>query len=314
MSNVLLLQILVWVSYIYIIGIYAYRTVKYAKMPVHLRWELYPLPHEKGREYGGSYFEEPEWWTKPPQRSLIRDIIFMVKDYLFFVEYFRRNRGYWSVLYLWHISFYLIIGFHILVAFSALTLLAGLTISAESASILGIVLYYLALISGAGAFILGCIGSIGMLIKRLTDLDLRNFASPRHYFSYLFYLAVFLSGLIAWVFFDPTFSLYREFYRSVATFSAVELDPALVVHAVLFALFLFYMPFTKALHYATKIIAFFAIRWNDIPNFRGSELEQRIQKLLGHTVSWSAPHIQSGKKWSEVATEVQYPDKMGENK
>jgi len=41
-----------------------YRVVKAMRMPVHLRWDLYPIP--KGprdrQRYGGSYFEETEWW------------------------------------------------------------------------------------------------------------------------------------------------------------------------------------------------------------------------------------------------------------
>ncbi len=94
------LLILVWASYLYIAGTYTYRSIKYALMPVHLRWELYPVPHEEGRKYGGSYLQEPEWWTKPRKRSLISDILFIIKDYLFFIQYLRLNKGYWSVLYL----------------------------------------------------------------------------------------------------------------------------------------------------------------------------------------------------------------------
>ena len=307
MSSILPLQILVWVSYIYIVTVYTYRTVKCARMPMHLRWELYPLPHEKGYEHGGSYFEESEWWTKPRQRHLIKDILYMVKDYLFFFQYYTRNRGYWSVLYIWHISFYLIVGFHIVVAIGALALIADVEVSAD-ASVGGAILHYVALVSGIGAFCIGVIGSIAMLIKRLIDPDLRIFATPRHYFSYVFYLGVFLSGLIAWAFFDTDFATYREFYESVLTLGAADVDPALVVHAVFFALFLFYMPFTKALHYTTKLIAFFAIRWNDIPNLRGSDMEKKIEKLVGHPMSWAAPHIQTGKTWGEVVTQVPNED------
>ena len=34
----------------------------------------------------------------------------------------------------------------------------------------------------------------------------------------------------------------------------------------------------------------------------GGAMEQRIGRLLGEQVSWSAPHIQTGKSWAEVAT------------
>ncbi len=35
-----------------------YKALRFAAMPLHLRWELYPVAHEKGRaSYGGSYIE-----------------------------------------------------------------------------------------------------------------------------------------------------------------------------------------------------------------------------------------------------------------
>jgi nitrate reductase gamma subunit len=158
------------------------------------------------------------------------------------------------------------------------------------------------LVTGVAGFGLGCLGSIGVLIRRLVDADLRLFASAKNYFSYVFYFAVFLSGLVAWAGFDTGFAVYRDFYHAVFTFSDVEVDAALVSHAVLFAAFLFYMPSTQAMHYATKFFAFFAVRWNDAPNLRGSKVEKKIDKLLQQPVAWSAPHIQTGKTWAEVAT------------
>ena len=42
---------------VFLLG-FVVRTVRLARMPVHLRWELAPIPHEKGRgQYGGSYLE-----------------------------------------------------------------------------------------------------------------------------------------------------------------------------------------------------------------------------------------------------------------
>ena len=42
------------------------RFVMWSRMPMHLRWELYPVAHEGGgrAKYGGSYLEESDWWTK----------------------------------------------------------------------------------------------------------------------------------------------------------------------------------------------------------------------------------------------------------
>ena len=40
-----------------------YRILRIARMPAHLRWELYPVPKGTAarRRYGGSYFEASEW-------------------------------------------------------------------------------------------------------------------------------------------------------------------------------------------------------------------------------------------------------------
>jgi nitrate reductase gamma subunit len=272
--------------------------MKYARMPAHLRWELYPVPHDEGK----SYLEETDWSTKERNKNLLKDVLFIVKDYLTFFQYFKLNRAYWVVLYMWHVGFYLIVAFHGLVAIGAIAMIAGVEISAESTNVGVLILYYLTLVVGVAGFGLGCLGSIGVMIKRLVDRDLNLFASLKNYFSYVFYFFVFLSGLIAWAVYDPTFALYRDFYYGVFTFNVVPVDPALVAHAVLFAMFLFYMPSTQAMHYATKFFAYFAVRWNDAPTLKGGKAEKKIEALLGQTVTWSAPHIQTGKTWAEVAT------------
>lgn len=300
MSASLLLQLLVYASYLFIAIIYTFRTVKFFRMPVHLRWELYPIPHEVGREYGGSYLEELDWWMKPRRRSLFRDIVFMVKDYLYLMQYYQRNRGYWGLLYLWHMGFYLVFGFHLLLFSGAVAMLAGIPVSAESASFLGRAFHCVALAAGLVGFTSGFAGSVGLLIKRMADANLRLYSTPRNYLSYILYLAVFLSGLYAWYFFDPGFATYREFYESLLTFSPVNMDPASAAHIVLFALFLVYMPFTPALHYVTKLFAFFGGRWNDSPSLKGRDMEKRIQRLLKQPVTWSAPHIQPAKSWEEA--------------
>lgn len=302
------LLLTVLASYLYIAGSYTFRSIKYALMPVHLRWELYPVPHEEGHKYGGSYLQDPEWWTKPRQKNVMRDIAFILKDYLTFHQYFRLNRGYWSVLYLWHVGFYLIVLFHGLVAIGAFCQIAGVDVVGGSGNAGISFFYYLTIVTGVAGFALGCLGSIGVFVRRRIDQDLRAFASLKNYFSYIFYFGVFASGIASFGI-DPNFAVYRDFYHAAFTLdSAVHVDPALVLHAVLFAAFLFYMPSTQAMHYATKFFAYFAVRWNDAPQFRGSKTEKKIEALLGQTVTWSAPHIQSGKNWVEIATSSPEPE------
>jgi nitrate reductase gamma subunit len=177
----------------------------------------------------------------------------------------------------------------------------GLWISPESANVLGVVLYYSVLVTAVASFVIGSIGSIGVFIERLVDKDLKYSVSPVTYFNYLFFLAVFLSGLVSWYFFDPTLSIYREFWKSLITVQYISIEPAIYIHVMLFSLFLIYLPFTRSTHYITKLIAFFKVRWDDKPNLKGSDIEKNLDVLLNKPVTWSAPHVQTGQKWGEVA-------------
>lgn len=269
---------------------YTVKIVKYLRLPVHLRWDLYPVIHEERYKYGGSYFEDIEWWTKARQKRFLRGLIYLLKEYLYLGEYFKRHKSYWLVLYPWHIGFILIITFHILCFLGAIAEVIGVNI-----------FYYLTIVIGVVSFTTGVFGSIGLIIKRLTDKDLKTYASPLTYFNYIFTLAVFLSGLYAWYFVDPTFSEYREFWKGLITFHFTGIEPAGEVHIIIFALFLIYLPYTRSMHYISRLFAFFLIRWDDEPNTKGSELEKKLQEQLKWKVTWSAPHIKSGKTWGENA-------------
>ena len=270
-------------------------------MPMHLRWELYPIAHDRQYKYGGSYLEEPEWWTKPHHKFTLRSLALKLRDYLVFPGYFRRDKVYWFGLCMWHFGFYFIIIFHMLCFFGALfKVTTGLNISVGSLAESGKILYYLTLVFGIGSFILGTAGSLVMLIKRLVRQDLRAYSAAANYFNYVFFLIVFLSGLVNWVFFDPTFSTYRELWRSLITFRYLTVEPAVFIHVVLFSLFLIYLPFTRSTHYITKFFSYFGILWDDTPNLLGKRYQKKLNQLLNKKVNWSAEHIQSGNKWSTV--------------
>lgn len=289
--------IFTYFAYIFIVAMYTIKALKYLKMPTHLRWELYPVIHEETYHYGGSYFEHLNWWTKVRRKKNVRGLLFLLKEYFILGEYFKKNKGYWYFLYPWHIGFILIITFHMLCFFGAVLMALGMTISAGSPDILGMLFYYAILLTGVISFIAGAFGSIGILIKRIGDKDLSLYASPLNYFTYAFTLVVFLSGLYAWGFIDPTLSEYREFWKGLITLNFINVDHGAVLHIVLFNLFLIYLPFTRSMHYITRFFAFFLIRWDDEPNIRGSELEKRLQKLFEQKITWSAPHIKSGETW-----------------
>jgi nitrate reductase gamma subunit len=291
-SMAIFLALLTYFAYVFVVVMYTVKAITYARMPIHLRWELYPLPQYK---------------------SFIIRFIFVLKDNFYLGEYFHEKRGYWLVLFPWHMGFILIITLHILSFFGAFAMLRGLSISAETVNIVGRGFYYVILVIGVCSFTAGSFGSIGLLIKRISDRELKAYSAPVNYFNYFFTMIVFLSGLYAWYFVDPTFSAYRVFWKGLLTLSPKDVEPATAIHIFLFALFLIYLPFTRSMHYITRFFAYFWILWDEAPNVKGSKIEQKVIKLLNQPVSWSAPHIQSNKRWSEVASEVKFPENRGEN-
>jgi nitrate reductase gamma subunit len=294
------LALLTYFAYLFIVVAYAWKAKKYFTLPIHIRWELYPVMHEEHADYGGSYYENMDWWEKKQRKRRFRSILFLLKEYLYLSEYMKRHRSYWFVLYPWHIGFILIIKFHILCFFGALVLLWGVPIDADSPAVIGVVFYYLILLTGLISFVFGAFGSLGLIIKRTTDQNLRAYAVLLNYVSYVFTFIVFLSGLYAW-YFDPTMAEYREFWRGLVTLHFIHPEPATIVHIVLFDLFLIYLPFTRSMHYITRLFAFFLIRWDDEPNRRGGKIEKQLEGLFQQKVSWSGPHIGAGRTWGEIA-------------
>jgi len=307
MESISVPQIATYVAYVFVIVAYAVKVRKYFSMPKNLRWEIYPVATEDKHKfkYGGSYFEEPEFWTKPIQKSQARGIWEMVKKYLTMWGYFRRVRSYWFGLYPWHIGFYLIVLFHGLALLGAILIKhTDLEIAAASVNVGGQVLYYATIVVALSSFILGTIGSIGLLIKRVVDKDLKEYASPQNYFNYVFFLVVFVSGLVSYAVADATFAGYREFWVGLISLQGLSVKVAEYVHILLFSVFLIYLPFTRSTHYITKVIAFFRIRWDDEPQFGSPEADRKLAEVLTWQVSWSAPHIQTGQSWGEIVTSL----------
>jgi nitrate reductase gamma subunit len=106
------LMILTYVSVIvFLVGL-IYRAFKILSMPVHLRWELSPVPHEKGRSrYGGSYFEEYEWWTKKRAISKISELFAMAQEIVLLKGVWEHNRKLWFFSFPFHFGgLYLVAG------------------------------------------------------------------------------------------------------------------------------------------------------------------------------------------------------------
>jgi nitrate reductase gamma subunit len=258
---------------------------------LHLHWELYNE---------SSVYELTDWWTKI-ENTLGKKLRSTVLDILFLREFYRRNRRFWYPLYGFHAGLYLLILWH------AWLFVSALVTNIETASGLG-------WMWGTFATTLTFLGGVGILLMRMTDPDLRVYYPPIHYLKWIFILLTLMGGAFAVdIHFHSSMPVLLKYVREQVTFTDFEhkLHPALApaLHVLFAAAWLIYIPFSHVMQLFFRY--YHQLRWDDVPNVRGSEVERRVKELLGRPVTWSGPHIQVGKRWKEVASELEFPITKG---
>ena len=168
---------------VFIVGV-LYRIISYLKKPMHVRWELYPVPHEIERaSYGGSYLEEVDWWKKPREMSKLGEIIHslpvMIPEIVFLKGVWENNRPLWFLTFPFHFGLYLLCCFVGLLVVGAIAQLAGVIVG--SLSSFGSAIAVLTNLFGPIGFILCACGATGLFFRRLTDAGLRNYSSFEHF-------------------------------------------------------------------------------------------------------------------------------------
>lgn len=293
------LQILAYISIAVFVLITFLRFLKYLTMPMHLRWELYPVPHEKGKaEYGGSYYEETEWWKKPIETTTIGELKETLLEMLFIKRLFKYNRPLWYLSFPFHWGIYLILIWFVLIFISAISSVLGL-ITLES------IVHSAANIIGPIGMIFLTIGCFGLLLRRIADENLRKYSSISDYTNLLFILAVVLTGLIAWRI-DTDFFIAKSFARSLITFTPLsELPSIIVLHVVLLSALVAYIPFTKISHYIAKYFTYHYVLWDDHPNLANTPIRKKVKEVLRYKLTWSASHIKRNLTWEEEAKTIE---------
>jgi nitrate reductase gamma subunit len=274
----------------------AIRTLAIARQPIHLRWELAPVPHEGKGGYGGSHLEEYEWWNKPRRRSPAAALSYTAKEMFLFRSVWKHNRGLWPLTFALHYGLYVMAGLSVGLAIHAALLGLGQDLLAvkplrESVSAIALL-----------GYLLGSAGAAGLLLKRLLDPGLRPFTPISRYFNLLFLGVVFLTGCY-------TCLRSGDYAAEVSRFAGglMGLDPnatvafPLSLHIGASLLFLLYLPLTDMIHFIAKYFTYHTVRWDDRP--KNGPMERELDGLLRQPVSWSAPHIGSrGRKdWLDTA-------------
>lgn len=265
-----------------------WRFVKIARMPVHLRWELYPVPHEPPQKvrYGGSYMEESEWWSRERQPNRLGGLAFMIPEVLFLRGVWERNRPLWLWSWLMHLGMYFLVA-------ATLLLLVGLSPDVTEPVLVA-----------AGA--LGLVGAMGVAVLRVGSPKLRNFTSPAALFNLVFLLVLFALPLVSSAATAQPTAQMADLVRA-----ALRLQPPPQVSGWVTAgfwvtaLFAVYFPFTHMTHAYTKWFTWDKIRWDDSPLAEDGRRARKIIQALDYPVGWSAPHIrgEDRKTWAQVVTE-----------
>jgi len=278
------------------------RIAAYKKNPMHLRWELYPVAHEGGgrASYGGSYLEEVDWWQKPRESSRMGELSVMLPEMLFLKALWENNRTLWLVSFPFHFGLYLTFGLVALLVVGAGAQLAGMP--ADS----GLLAFTVGVstVLGPVAFALTLLGGLGLLVRRLADPDLRNYASPEHRFNLVLFLATMGVAMLTWALVDPKFEMARGFIAGLITFDLKDVGSSLfLLQVVLAGVTLAYIPFTHMSHFFMKYFLYHDIRWEDKPNVNAPEIDAQIGEVLSYHPTWSAPHIAIPGKttWAEIA-------------
>jgi len=304
------LQILTYACVMVFVVAAGVRIGRQLALPLHFRWELYPVQHEPDEKvgYGGSYMEEVDWWLKPRVRSLLNEMKYMVPEILFLRGLREENPRLWKVSFPFHLGLYLLLGTLFLLVVGAIVMILGVHGVPNSQGAIS-VLYPLTALVGASGLILGTVGTAGLLLRRVQDPDLRGYSVPADFVNLILFLGFFVACLLAWLLHDLNFAGARAYLYSLLTFGGTP-DGKIVGEtllgrlAIVFSsLIVAYIPLTHMAHMFMKYFMYHDVRWEDSPNLKGGPLEAKILKNLGFRPTWAAPHVgaDKGKTWAEIA-------------
>jgi nitrate reductase gamma subunit len=280
------------------------RAVGYARLPLHLRWELYPVPHEEEdrTRHGGSYFELTDWWTKPQHFNLFGELWFMTSEILFLKGLWEFKKKMWYRSYPFHLGLYLMAcAMGLLFSTALVSLLSPRLLSHGTEGILHHA-YTAAWLLGTALTLLG---ATALLISRLTDEQLKPYTVPGDVFNLLLFIAA-LGLLVCGYLLEPANSPSAlALARGLLTFDTSLKIPALLGTGLVLGDLLFaYIPLTHMSHFIAKYFTYHSIRWDDRAGLKDRNLEKKIAEYLTYRPTWAASHTGANgvSQWADIAT------------
>ena len=279
------------------------RAIRYARMPLHLRWELYPVPHEAPARsaHGGSSFEVADSHREPRRPNRLGSWKAMIPEMLFMRGLWRINRRLWFRSFPFHVGLYLIIGSIVLLVLAAAI---SLVVSGAAAHTTSRVFRGLYVASGAAGGVLAFAGALSLLARRLANPDLRPYTTAGDIFNLAFFLVtlgVLAAGLLVPGVAGPGALAVS---RGLLQFdTGVRIPGLLAVGLMLGAALVAYIPLTHMSHFIAKYLTYHAVRWDDRPSLGDGRLEKAIAENLARRPTWAAAHMAADgtRTWTDVA-------------
>ena len=269
------------------------RVFRYLRLPLPLRWELYPIPKgpQERQRYGGSNFEDTAWWSTRPAHGRLGELKFILKEVLLLSTVRENFRAlwYWSLLLHWGLYLYV-----------ASVLINAAAYLSNSYHAVGAV----AFINALGCM-LGFIGTAGLLLMRLVHSRLRSYASRLTVFDLLLLGCIFGTGLLSGGQLAYGFFFLPTSWKALLIFGVSLSFPwPITAHLCLLAFFLAYFPFTHMTHAYMKFFSWHGVRWDDGAAVHDSRIPRSLGIALHRRVTWSAPHIPDAPaSWAEVVAD-----------
>jgi nitrate reductase gamma subunit len=223
----------------------------------------------------------------------------MLEEIFLLKGVWKHNRKLWSWSWLFHTGLYLLVGAGILAAACASAQHFGATGVRNALRPLVAILSWFAMSAGT-------IGTLGILILRITNPTWRPYTSRWALINLLVIFLVFATGLLS-LFVNPAaVDQMILFAGDLLRFqTAPRLHGLIAAHVSMVALFMAYLPFTQMTHMYMKYFTYHRVRWDDAPYRPDNKMHASIMRSLRRRISWAAPHIRSEgqKTWSEIAAQ-----------
>jgi len=282
----------------------AARAVQYARQPVHLRWELYPVPHEEAARaaHGGSYFEDSEWWRVPRHLNLVGEWRFMITEMLFLRALREFNRALWFRSFPFHFGLYLLAATCGLVFATALaTVLAGHVVAGRLEGVVS----WVCTGTGAAGIVLTVGGALALLHRRLTDPSLRPYTTRGDIFNLLFFMVAFGVAGLGYAMRPAGSPGALSIAVGLLSWDTRRQIPLLFGSGlVAIALLMAYIPLTHMSHFIGKYFTYHAVRWDDAPLGSSRRMAAAMAAHLAYRPTWAAGHVRGNgaPTWAEVAS------------